>query len=104
MVGCKYGTTLGSAVFFCSFTNGLTERYPEIYDGDGPSSQHQANFSKKWRAYTTIIELADGELAKIDEVVKYPLEKCLLYLSFKSDKARLDSLLHKEAMKGIGVK
>lgn len=92
---------MGSAVFFCSFTNGLTERYAELFEGSGASSQHEVNFSKKWRAYSTIIQLADGKIKEIDEVVKEPLEKCLLYLAYKSDKAQLETLLHKEAMKKI---
>ena len=102
MDGSRYGVPLGCVVFFCSFANGLTERYPEIFEGDGTASQHQINFGKKWRSYSTIIELADGKLKEIDEVVKEPLEKCLLYLSYKSDKSQLESLMHKEAMKSIG--
>jgi hypothetical protein len=104
VVGCKYGSSLGSTVFFCSFANGLSERYPELFEGGGNASQHQANFGKKWRNYATIIELADGKLNQIDEVVKEPLEKCLLFLSYKADKVQLESLMHKEAMKSVGMK
>ena len=53
-------------LFFCSFANGLAERYPELFEGDGTTSQHQANFGKKWRAYATIVELADGKLKEIE--------------------------------------
>jgi hypothetical protein len=35
----------------------------------------------------------------MDEVTKQPLEKCLLFLSFKADKQLLESLMHKEMMK-----
>ena len=103
MVKIRYASKLGYAVFFCSFADGLIERYPELYEGDGTSSQHTVNFGKKWRAYSTIIELADNRLKEIDEVVKEPLEKCLLYLAYKADKAQLESLLHKEAMKSLGA-
>jgi hypothetical protein len=88
-------------VFFCAFANGLTERYPELFEGDGATSQHQVNFGKKWRSYSTIVELANGNIKEIDEVVKEPLEKCLLFLSYKADKNRLDELLHNAAMKQI---
>lgn len=88
-------------VFFCQFVNGLTEFYPEIYDGDGVTSQHQVNFSKKWGAYQAIIELANGDILKINQVVEEPLEKCLLYLSYKADKIHVDNLLHNEAMKKV---
>ena len=104
MVECKYGRTLGLPVFFCSFANGLSERYTELFEGGGTASQHQVNFGKKWRAYATIVELADGKLKEIDEVVKEPLEKCLLYLAYKADKVQLESMMHKEAMKSIGGK
>ena len=97
----KYGIPLGCSVFFCSFANGLTQRYPELFEGGGSSSQHQINFGKKWRSYSTIIELADGQLKEIDNVVKEPLEKCLLFLSYKADKGTLEGLMHREAMKSM---
>lgn len=99
MVGSKYGSSLWSMVFFCAFTKGLVERYPELFDNDGSSTQHQVNFSKKWKSYTAIFELAGGEIQKMDEVVELPLEQCLLYLAFKADKSLLESMVHKEAMK-----
>jgi hypothetical protein len=47
--------------------------------------------------------LAGGNLLKIDEVVKEPLEKCLLYLAYEADKIQLEELLHKNALKKMGV-
>ena len=86
----------------CGYLNGLVERYPELFDGEGGSpSQLQANFGKKWKNYTTIIELAGGDVQQIQKVVEEPLEKCLLFLSYKADKNLLENLLHKEAMKSI---
>jgi hypothetical protein len=82
--------------------SGLAERYVELFEGDGDTSQHQANFAKKWKGYATIVELACGDIQKIDEVTNLPLEQCLLFLSYKSDKNVLENLMHKEAMKGIG--
>jgi len=99
MVRCFYGDTLRCMVFFYQFTKGLTERYPEIFEGDGTSTQHQINFGKKWRNYSSIFELAGGDIQKMDEVTEQPLEKCLLFLSYKADKALLESLVHKEMMK-----
>jgi hypothetical protein len=92
---------LGHIVFFSQFANGLTERYPEVFEGDGASTQHQVNFGKKWRSYATIIELAAGNIKEIDEVVKEPLEKCLLFLAYKADRNQLEQMMHKEAMKGL---
>lgn len=101
MVRSRNGYTFRVFVFFCQFVNGLTERYPELYDGDGVSSQHQVNFGKKWSAYSTLIELASGDITKIDLVTNEPLEKCLLYLAYKADRNYLETLMHKEAMKGL---
>ena len=85
-------------VFFYQFVKGLTEKYPELYDGEGYASKHQANFGKKWGQYTTIHELAGGDLLKYDLVVEEPLEKCLLYLAYHSDKNYMETLMHNEAM------
>jgi hypothetical protein len=67
----------------------------------GDSTQHQINFGRKWGAYQTIISLANEDLLKIDLVVEEPLEKCLLFLAYQSDRNQLENLLHKEAMKKI---
>lgn len=101
MVRCPYGCTLWSTFFFIKFTDRLTGFYPELFEGGGVSSQHQANFSKKWSNYATIIELAEGDILKIDKVVEEPLEKCLLYLAYKADKAQLETLVHNEMIKTI---
>jgi hypothetical protein len=89
------------SVFFYQFVNGLTERYPELYDGDGYSSRHQANFGKKWGAYSTLVTLSQDNILRFDEIVELPLEKCLLYLAFQADKGKLEELLHKEALKKV---
>ena len=101
MVKRNYGCTLWLYVFFYQFATGLAERYPELFEGDGVTSQHQYNFGKKWKNYATIFELAEGDIEKLDRVVEQPLEKCLLFLAFKADKNQLETLLHKEALKGI---
>jgi hypothetical protein len=43
--------------------------------------------------------LAGEDILKMDDVVKEPLEKCLLYLAYLSDKVVLEELVHKEMMK-----
>jgi hypothetical protein len=45
------------------------------------------------------MQLANEDILRINEVVKEPLEKCLLYLSYKADKVRLEELVNKEMMK-----
>ena len=88
-------------VFFYQFTKGLVELYPELYEPGTIPTQHQINFGKKWKAYSTIYELANGDITMIDKVVEEPLEKCLLFLAYRADKVLLEDLMHKDAMKGI---
>ena len=86
--------------FFKKYIEIIIEKYPEIFDGiSGDTSQHQINFGKKWRSYTSIVQLAGEDILRIDEVVKQPLEKCLLYLAYLSDKAVTEELVHKEMIK-----
>jgi hypothetical protein len=42
--------------------------------------------------------LAEGDIGKFDKVVEEPLEKCLLFLCYRADKNRVETLLHREAM------
>lgn len=101
VVRYSYGCTLRRPFFFIEFTNRITKFYPELFEGGGASSQHQANFSKKWSNYATIIELAEGDILKIDKIVEEPLEKCLLYLAYKADKVQLEQLTHNEMIKSM---
>ena len=84
-------------VFFCAYVSGLVERYPELFDGDaGSSTQHQINFSHKWKNYAALVLLAGGDIRNIDEITIQPLEKCLLFLAYQSDYNQLQNLVHKE--------
>jgi hypothetical protein len=91
----------GALSFFFSFANGLSERYPEVFGdsaGGGDTSPHQINFSRKWKAYSSIHQLANGDITKYEEILREPLEKCLLFLAYQSDVNFLQTLLHREAM------
>jgi hypothetical protein len=100
----KYECASGCSVFFYQFVKGLIEKYPEIFDTDsaGDSSQHQINFGKKWGRYQSLVTLSGGELLNIDQIVKEPLEKCLLFLSYHSDYNLLQNMMHKESLKKVG--
>jgi hypothetical protein len=78
---------------------GLVDFYPELYENAGTFTQHEINFGKKWGSYATIIELAGGNIKEIDNVVKEPLEKCLLFLAFRADKNYLQEIMHQEALR-----
>lgn len=100
MVRCRYACALGDTFFFLRFIERLVKFYPEIFEGGGgDTSQHQINFAKKWKSYSSIIELAGGDITKFDAVLEEPLEKTLLYLCWKSDRVMVDDLMHREMMK-----
>jgi hypothetical protein len=79
----------------------LLERYPELFESETPEAgaQVQYNFHKKWSGYSAIYQLSKGNILTFDEVLALPLEKCLLFLAFESDKQRMETMIHKEAMK-----
>lgn len=105
MVRCKYGFSLLGFFLLSRFIQGLAERYPELYEEpSGDASQHQINFGKKWGAYSTVAQLANEDITRFDEITSLPLEKCLLYLAYKSDKALTEHLTHKENMKKFSTK
>ena len=87
--------------FFNKFTKRLVELYPELFEDGGATNQHQINFGRKWKSYSSLIQLSGNNIDKMDEVVKEPLEKCLLWLAYQSDKVELEDLMHKDAMKKI---
>jgi hypothetical protein len=101
----RNGYTLGSILLFFLFINGIIERYPELYDedGGGNSTQHQINFGRKWGNYSTIVELCGGDINKMDEVLTQPLEKTLLLLAFKSDRALMEKMINDEQMRRMNV-
>lgn len=89
-------------VFFYQYIKRLTTIYPEIFDGGaGNSTSVQINHGKKWRGYSSIVELANGDILKFDDIIEQPLEKCLLYLAYKADTALVQELLHKQIMSGM---
>lgn len=96
---CRYGSQFRDSVFFYQFSSTIGEKYPELFEGYGNApSQHQYNFGKKYGAYTSIIQLAQGDIRYIDAVTEEPLEKVLLFLAYHVDKQIMEELLHNEAM------
>lgn len=102
MVKRRHGCAFRNFVFFSSYVNGLVQLYPELFeDESGTTSQSIANFGKKWGSYASIVELANGEIERIDTVITQPLEKTLLLLAYKADKSFLEQLIHKESLKSL---
>ena len=108
MVRYHYGLALGLSFFFQRFVQGLVERYPEVFDGGISGNEFapdaQANFGRKWKSYISIVQLSQGDITKFDEVTLLPLEKCLYMLAYMADRAEVEELVHKAAMKRAGGK
>jgi hypothetical protein len=99
---CYNGCTLWNPVFFCSFINGLTPRYPELFDDYGRApSEAQIRFGKKWKAYQSVINLSNNDITKFKAILKTPLEEALLFLAYQTDFNELQATLHQESMKKI---
>ena len=89
--------------FLQSYLQGLTERYPEIFEGGGinqsdPSSVHSANFARKWRGYQSAAILAGEDLTKFNLILAKPLEECLLFLCYLTDKNQMEANIHRATM------
>jgi hypothetical protein len=99
VVRCYNGLSFRLFFFLHSYLQGLTPRYPELFESNGgDTGQHEQNFARKWRGYTSIVQLANEDITKFDEILERPLEECLLYLAYTQDKAQLESLLHKQML------
>ena len=96
---------ISSSFFFVKFRNRITESYPDLFeerteedDGFNQFSERY-QFGKNWGWYGSIYGLADGDIAKFDEVTSYRLTKCLTYLTFKKQKHEIEAREIKQQMK-----
>ena len=88
-------------LFFLEFKKRITETYTELFgesEGSGHLSKTQG-FAQKWGWYQSIYGLANGDIRKLDEVVKLKLHQCLQHLSFEKDKYELEAHMIKSNSK-----
>ena len=74
----------GSAVI--SFFEAISQA---IYRASGDTFSILRDFS---------VDRAEGDILKFNKVTEKPLEECLLYLAYLSDKATMEHLMHRENM------
>lgn len=70
------------------FRERLTELYPEVFsgsEGEGLANAGVTAFAKKWGWYGFIYGLTNGDILKVDDVVKLPIHKTLLWQSYVLD-------------------
>ena len=70
--------------------------YPEIYNGGGESRPEVTAFGKKWGWFQSFYGLASGDIFRFEAVSKLKLTEALMFMSFESDKNRLESNLIKK--------
>ena len=90
--------------FFLSFRNKVAASYPAIFgegNGEFGDFSEQNQFNKQWGWYNTVYQLAQGDVRRFDEVTKIRLATALTYLSYESQKAKLEAKLIKKSYNGI---
>ena len=73
----------------------LHEYYPELYSGGGGATADEQAFGQKWSWYQNIYGLSGGDIFKFEAATKLKLGEALLFLSFETDKNRLEAKLIK---------
>lgn len=73
----------------------LADLYPELYQG-GSTNQQTADFGKKWGWYQNFYQLAGGNIFRFKAVGELRLHEALLFLSYETDKNKLEMRLLKQ--------
>ena len=59
----------------------------------------EGQFNTKWGWYHTIVNLADGDITKFDEVTKQGLRKCLTLVTYKVEQAKIERLRNERILR-----
>lgn len=84
-------------VFFLDFRTGVIRGYPKLFGEASEEEQEdfnefseEAQFSKQWGWFSSIYQLAKGDVTKIDIVTREGLFKCLNMLTFEKQKNEIE--------------
>ena len=69
-------------------TSSFTELFREGGEGDYST---RAQFGRKWGWYSSIYQLARGDVRHFEAVTKLRLSTALTYLTFESEKNRIEN-------------
>ena len=83
----------GALVFFLRFRERLNQLYPEVFEPNAETTQHQHDFGVKWGWFGVIVELSEGDIRRVDEVSRVPIHQALIWLAYKADQAKLQNKL-----------
>ena len=87
----------GANFFFLNLMNELLNYIPNFIEtGSGAQSESIADFGTKWGWYSSLYQLAQGDVRRFEEITELKLFSCLTYLSFEADKNKMESDLIKK--------
>ena len=89
----KYRT--GITGFFSEFGNRIREEFYEIYEGGTSEGSTASKFFDKWGWYATLVDLANDDILKMDEILEMDTIETHAFLAHKADKAKLMASLRK---------
>jgi hypothetical protein len=88
---------LAAQIFFLDFRTTIVESYSYLF-GDGNEEDEQdttsdfsgaTQFAKQWGWYTSIYELAQGDVRRFDEVTRLSIHQCLTWLTYKKQRLEI---------------
>ena len=82
--------------FFLEFRNRLTEIYDEVFGAGSGGHTAKHGFAQKWKWFSSIYGLAQGDIRRVDEVTALPLHQCLVWMAYESDYNELQRKLMKQ--------
>jgi hypothetical protein len=96
---------MGCYWFFFSFTERLTDRYPNLFTGEfeeGEDTKSRdysgvGNFNQKWSGYHSIAVLANNDVTKFDQITEMNIHKCLTYLVYIGDLNKYQEVMMKQS-------
>jgi hypothetical protein len=74
--------------------------YPELFGGEEADDySRQGQFAKRWGWYTTVYQLAQGDIRRFAEITRLELHECLHFLTFEKQKQEAENDILKSKMK-----
>jgi hypothetical protein len=85
--------------FFLSFRDRTASVFSDLFESTGETPEAlnaRAGFAKRWGWYAIIYQLAGGVIQNLEAVTTLPLYQCLMWVTYETDKARLEAQLARQ--------
>lgn len=91
---------LSAQVFFLEFRKRIVSSFADLFrDGGETDYSARAQFGKKWGWYSSIYQLAKGDIRNFDAITRTPIRQALTYLTFEQEKQRIENNEIKKSIK-----